>query len=67
MWLFIATPTASKQLFFPTLREKHDVTDAVGLVDYTRYHTAVRRRARLRFRTARQEDLIAIIYLITMI
>ena len=58
--LFTTTTTALTQQFLRELREKHDVSDAVFLVDYTQHLAAALRRAGLRFRTIRHGNRNAV-------
>ena len=51
--LFTTTTTALTQRFLQELREKHNVENAVFLVDYAQHLTAALRRAGLRFQTTR--------------
>ena len=51
--LFTTTTTALTRQFLRELREKHDVSDAVVLVDYAQHLAAALRRAGLRFQTIR--------------
>ena len=43
MWLFTTTTAALKQQFLQKLCEKHDISDAVFLVDYAQYLAAALR------------------------
>ena len=47
--LYTTTTTALTQQFLQELREKHDVSDAVFLVDYAKHLAAALRQAGLRF------------------
>jgi putative transposase len=58
--LFITTTTALTQQFLRELQEKHDVSDAVFLVDYAQHLAATLRRAGLRFQTTRHGDRNAV-------
>ena len=49
--LYTTTTTALTQQFLQELREKHDVSDAVFLVDYAKHLAAALRQAGLRFQT----------------
>ena len=51
--LFTTTTTALTRQFLRELREKHDVSDAVVLVDYAQHLATALRRAGLRFQTIR--------------
>ncbi|SFT09500.1 IS6 family transposase, partial [Halostagnicola kamekurae] len=51
--LFTTTTTALTQRFLRELREKHDVEDAVFLVDHAHHLAAALQRAGLRFRSER--------------
>ena len=51
--LFTTTTTALTQRFLQELREKHDVSDAVFLVDYAQHLATALRRAGLRFQMIR--------------
>lgn len=51
--LFTTTTAALTQRFLTELREKHDVFDAVFLVDYTQHLVAALRRSGLRFQAVR--------------
>ncbi|WP_188879762.1 IS6 family transposase [Halarchaeum nitratireducens] len=51
--LFTTTTTALTQQFLRELREKHDVSDAVFLVDHAQHLAAALHRAGLRFQTIR--------------
>ena len=58
--LFTTTTTALTQQFLRELREKHDVSDAVFLVDYAQHLAAALRRAGLRFQTIRHGNRNAV-------
>ena len=58
--LFTTTTTALTQQFLRELREKHDVSDAVFLVDYIQHLSAALRRAGLRFQTIRHGNRNAV-------
>ena len=60
MRLFTTTTTVVTQQSLRKLREKHDVSDAVFLVDYARHLTAALRRAGLRFQAVRHVDRNAV-------
>ena len=49
--LYTTTTTALTQQFLQELREKHDVSDAVFLVDYAKHLATALRQAGLRFQT----------------
>lgn len=49
--LFTTTTTVLTQMFLRELQEKHDVSDAVFLVDYAQHLATALRRAGLRFQT----------------
>jgi len=51
--LFTTTTTALTQRFLQELQQKHDVLDAVLLVDHANHLAAALRRAGLRFQTMR--------------
>ena len=52
--------TALTQQFLRELHEKHDVSDAVFLVDYAQYLATALRRAGLRFQTIRHGNRNAV-------
>ena len=58
--LFSTTTTALTQRFLRELREKHDVSDAVFLVDYATHLEAALQRAGLRFQTVRRGNRNAV-------
>jgi putative transposase len=58
--LFTTIVTALTQQFLRELREKHDVSDAVFLVDYAQHLAAALRRAGLRFQTMRHGNRNAV-------
>ena len=58
--LFTTTPTALTQQLLQELREKHDVSDAVFLVDYAQHLATALRRAGLRFQAIRHGDRNAV-------
>ena len=58
--LFTTTTTALTQQFLQELQQKHDVSDAVFLVDYDKYLAAALRRAGLRFQTMRHGNRNAV-------
>src|SRR6056297_3377394 len=58
--LFTTTTTALTQKFLRELQEKHDVSDAVFLVDYAQHLAAALRRAGLQFQTVRHGNRNAI-------
>jgi putative transposase len=58
--LFTTTTTALTQQFLRELREKHDVSDAMFLVDYAQHLAAALRRAGLRFQTMRHGNRNAV-------
>ena len=58
--LFTTTTTALTKQFLRELREKHDVSDAVFLVDYVQHLAAAFRRAGLRFQMMRRGNRNAI-------
>ena len=58
--LFTTTTTALTQQFLRELRQKHDVSDAVFLVDYAKHLAAALRRAGLRFQTIRHGNRNAV-------
>jgi putative transposase len=58
--LFSTTMTALTQRFLRELREKHDVSDAVFLVDYATHLEAALQRAGLRFQTVRRGNRNAV-------
>jgi len=51
--LFTTTTTALTQKFLRELQQKHDVSDAMFLVDYAQHLATALRRAGLRFQTVR--------------
>ena len=51
--LFTTTTTASTQRFLQEFQQKHDVSDAVFLVDHAKHLAAALRQAGLRFQTVR--------------
>ena len=58
--LFTTTTTALTQQFLQELREKHDVSDAVFLVDYAQHLAAALHRAGLQFQTIRHGNRNAV-------
>ena len=58
--LFTTTTTALTQMFLRELREKHDVDDAVFLVDHAHHLAAALHRAGLRFQTERHGNRNAV-------
>ncbi len=54
------TTTVLAQSFLATLQEKHDVDDAVFLVDYAQHLTSALRRAGLQFQTVRHGNRNAV-------
>ena len=58
--LFTTTKTALTQKFLRELQEKHDVSNAVFLVDYATHLSAALRRAGLRFQTTRHGNRNAV-------
>ena len=58
--LFTTTATALTQQFLWELQQKHDVSDAVFLVDYAQHLAAALRRAGLRFQTTRHGNRNAV-------
>ena len=58
--LFTTTTTVLTQQFLQELREKHDVPDAVFLVDYAKHLAAGLRRAGLRLQTIRHGNRNAV-------
>ena len=58
--LFTTTTTALTQQFLKELREKHDVENAVFLVDYAQHLATALRRAGLRFQTLRHGNRNAV-------
>ena len=58
--LFTTTTTALTQQFLQELREKHDVSDVVFLVDYAQHLVAALRRSGLRFQTIRHGNRNAV-------
>ena len=58
--LFPTTTTALTQRFLRELREKHDVADAVFLVDHAQHLATALQRAGLRFRTERHRNRNAV-------
>jgi len=58
--LFTTTTTALTQRFLRELREKHDISNAVFLVDYTQHLEAALQRAGLRFQTVRHGNRNAV-------
>ena len=60
MRLFTTTTTALTQQFLRELREKHDVENAVFLVDHAQHLAAALQRAGLRFQTVRHGNRNAV-------
>ncbi|EMA41764.1 transposase [Halobiforma nitratireducens JCM 10879] len=60
MQLFTTTTTALTQRFLRELREKHDIADAVFLVDQAHHLAAALQRAGLRFQTERHGNRNAV-------
>jgi len=58
--LFTTTTTVLTQHFLRELQEKHDVSDAVFLVDYAQHLATALRRAGLRFQTVRHGNRNAV-------
>ena len=58
--LFTTTTTALTQRFLQELREKHDVSDAMFLVDYAQHLAAALHRAGLQFQTIRHGNRNAV-------
>jgi putative transposase len=58
--LFTTTTTVLTQQFLRELQEKHDVSDAVFLVDYAQHLATALRRAGFRFQTVRHGNRNAI-------
>ena len=58
--LFTTTTTALTQRFLQELQQKHDVSDAVLLVDHAKHPAAALRRAGLRFQTMRHGNRNAV-------
>ncbi len=58
--LFTTTTTAVTQTFLRELQQKHDIEDAVFLVDYAQHLATALRRAGLRFQTVRHGNRNAV-------
>ena len=58
--LFTTTTTASTQRFLQELQQKHDVSNAVFLVDHVKHLAAALRRTGLRFQTMRHGNRNAV-------
>jgi putative transposase len=58
--LFTTTTTALTERFLRELREKHDIEDAVFLVDHAKHLAAALRRSGLRFQTERHGNRNAV-------
>ena len=61
--LFTTTKTALTQQFLRELREKHDIENAVFLVDYAQHLAAALQRAGLQFQTIRHGNRNAFKYI----
>lgn len=60
MWLYTTITTVLTERFFRELREKHDIEDAVFLVDHATHLVAALRRSGLRFQPVRHGNRNAV-------